>query len=88
MIEHPKVTSWDEVERIAKSFLRSRYGDRIARINVDGVWLQPHWEEGNWVTNGTVLLKIGLFKKELIRFRLEVNPMNGEVARFESLPSK
>lgn len=87
-IRRPKVSDWDEVKKVAELFLSSKYGDKIARYTVDGIFLQPHWEEGNWVIRGTILLKTRLLKKELVKFELQVDPMEGDVTRSEFSPQK
>jgi len=68
----------------AKQFLANQFGPKkVKEVSFSKVWYATGAQRDVWEVEGDVVVKTGLFSKETVHFKFQVDPASGKVIAFE-----
>jgi len=70
-----KISNYNDAEREAKSWISNKYPKNLG-ANFTKIWKE---DENTWTITGNVLIKVGMMKKELKSFKLQLGAESGEI---------
>jgi hypothetical protein len=69
----------------AKRFLAVQFGaNKVKDVSFSKVWYATGAQRDVWEVEGDVVVKTGLFSKETVHFKFQVDPASGKVIAFET----
>jgi hypothetical protein len=83
MSEETRVGDATSAQAAARSHLEALYGDRVLNVKFSRTWYATGSKRDVWEVEGFVILKKGLFGKEVKHFKFQIDPDSGRVIAFE-----
>ena len=80
-----RVEDATSAQAAARRHLEGLYGsDRIKRVSFTKTWYATGATKDVWEVEGDVVIKRGMFSKEVRHFKFQIDPETGRVIGFEA----
>ena len=74
-----KVATYDQAVEVALRYVKESYKN-ISNVKVERAYMQPHWEEGNWIVELHFNTRERILSKpKHVKLTIHVNPLTGEL---------